>query len=300
MSIDYDHYSSLKEFEDASQVHLLEYTKGVRDRIRTWLQIGNENLWIGHAYDPPFTARSFKVFDHVEDLVQYILHGNWCLGQAFVFGTICFINQVDGGDEWLTIKGQTAFESITMQSWRESRSQAETQLLQTIIDIQNATEAQCKRLEYGSAYELCTSAEYEIREEGKEEMISAGRARPAVVLSYTAESSNGDDTEECEHVLQTREQEILAVMKNRTALYVLSSNQNGDVLLEYFRTYRRDALQEATIVASDILVTLGHEFWKISPVDQLQRLLPYLRYTADDDLEREKANTLDALAALYD
>jgi len=77
-----------------------------------------------------------------------ILHGNWGLGQAYILGDICFINQVNGGDEWLTIKGKTAFESITMQTHQETREEAETRLRQIIPRIQAATEEQCRLLEY--------------------------------------------------------------------------------------------------------------------------------------------------------
>jgi hypothetical protein len=35
------------------------------------------------------------------------------LGQAFFLGDLCFIQQVGGGDEWLVIKENVAFESVS-------------------------------------------------------------------------------------------------------------------------------------------------------------------------------------------
>jgi len=120
----------------------------VRTQLRTFLRIGRENPWIREANDPPFTALSFHVCADEDELVERLLRGNWCLGQAFVLGEVCFINQVDGGDEWLTIKGRTAFESITMQTHSETRSAAEARLRDTLRRINAASEELCKQLDY--------------------------------------------------------------------------------------------------------------------------------------------------------
>ena len=120
----------------------------VRERIRTFLRVGRQNSWIRQAWDPPFNELSFHICKDVDELATFILRGNWSLGQAFVFGDICFINQVDGGDEWLTIKGSTAFESITMRTFSESRGGASTRLRETVERIRAASEEQCRRLEY--------------------------------------------------------------------------------------------------------------------------------------------------------
>lgn len=120
----------------------------VRSQLRTFLRIGRQNPWIREANDPPFTELSFHVCEDEDELVERLLHGNWCLGQAFVLGDLCFINQVDGGDEWLTIKGNTAFESITMQTHSETRGAAEARLRNILRRINAASEEQCKKLEY--------------------------------------------------------------------------------------------------------------------------------------------------------
>jgi len=120
----------------------------VRQRIQTILILGRQNPWIRAAWDPPFDELSFHICENVDELAELILRGNWCLGHAFVLGDIGFVNQIDGGDEWLTIKGATSFESITMKTSSETMEQATKRLCETVARIQQASEKQCKKLEY--------------------------------------------------------------------------------------------------------------------------------------------------------
>jgi len=71
---------------------------------QTWYQLGRKNPWIKMADDPPFTSASFVGCYSIEELAERIGHGNWCIGTAFYYHDLCFINQVEGGDEWLTIR----------------------------------------------------------------------------------------------------------------------------------------------------------------------------------------------------
>jgi len=57
----------------------------------------------------------FHECSSVEMLKERLSRGNWCLAQAFYWQDLCFINQVDGGDEWLVIKGDLVFESLTVE-----------------------------------------------------------------------------------------------------------------------------------------------------------------------------------------
>ena len=82
--------------------------------IEEWVRIGQRNPWIKGAYDPSFDKESFYECKDLEELTEKFLHGNWCLGAAFYLGNLCFINQVNAGDEWLTIRNGIPFESITM------------------------------------------------------------------------------------------------------------------------------------------------------------------------------------------
>jgi hypothetical protein len=83
------------------------------DPVSTWLAIGEANRWIRRACDPPFTRKGFVECVDAAELAARLSHGNWCLGQAFFFGDLCFIQQVGGGDEWLVIKHNVAFESAS-------------------------------------------------------------------------------------------------------------------------------------------------------------------------------------------
>lgn len=91
--------------------------------IPLWVERGGENPWIVEACDPPFNAESFAECETIEDLHRALIHGNWSLGVAFCihYGghAYAFVNQINGGDEWLTIRNRLAFESITARGcWK--------------------------------------------------------------------------------------------------------------------------------------------------------------------------------------
>jgi hypothetical protein len=108
-----------------------------------WEQIGLKNYWIPEAYDPPFTSKSFCKCNSVEELESYLKKGNWSLGQAFYNKNLCFINQVEGGDEWLTIKDDYAFESYTFE-----RIIKQGTFPLYIEDFLSATKEECLQLKY--------------------------------------------------------------------------------------------------------------------------------------------------------
>lgn len=111
--------------------------------IDTWLKIGKKNYWIKEANDPPFTKDMFTACKTVAELQKKIQQGNWCLGQAFYYKNICFINQVNGGDEWLTIKENVKFENITFDGIIKRG-----EFPAIIKRIEKATLEQCKKLAY--------------------------------------------------------------------------------------------------------------------------------------------------------
>jgi len=47
---------------------------------------------------------SVSVIERLNVLKAFFKHGNWCLGNAVIYRNLCFIQQDNGGDEWLTIK----------------------------------------------------------------------------------------------------------------------------------------------------------------------------------------------------
>lgn len=95
-----------------------DYRKARSDkwpRIKDWVAVGRRNAWIRTATDPEFDEMSISPCCDLEMLAEKILEGNWCLGQGFFCGDLCLINQIEGGDEWLTIKKKTAFESLSCE-----------------------------------------------------------------------------------------------------------------------------------------------------------------------------------------
>ena len=93
--------------------------------VKTWIKIGKANPCIRQvgsgdpedecAFEPPFGETYFYKCETIDELKELFSRGNWCMGQAFYYQNLCFINQVEGGDEWLTIKDDWDFDSI---SWK--------------------------------------------------------------------------------------------------------------------------------------------------------------------------------------
>ncbi|MFF6951812.1 hypothetical protein ACFZAD_24535 [Streptomyces iakyrus] len=111
--------------------------------LEEWYRIGKNTLAIGTAVDPPFTMDSFTQADTIKDLAEQITAYTWSRGTAFYFGDLCFINQVDGGDEWLTIRHGVAFESMTLKPIIERG-----EFRDLIGRLLAATKDECVRLEY--------------------------------------------------------------------------------------------------------------------------------------------------------
>ncbi|SRR6266498_339020 len=137
------------ETDGVSGYEMVIKVRPAQNWIPVWLRIGKENPWIVEAEDPPFNERSFYECKAVDELIEKFDHGNWCLGQAFYFGEICFINQVNGGDEWLVIKQDCAFESFTTRLMIHDRLYPFRRLIE---DIEKATLEQCDRLEYTNRF----------------------------------------------------------------------------------------------------------------------------------------------------
>lgn len=87
-----------------------------------WLAIGRENPWVREAYDPPFRLESFYPCYTVDELEHELTRLSWSIGAAFYYRDLAFIQQVEGGDEWLTIRHGIAFESITARPLIEGRT----------------------------------------------------------------------------------------------------------------------------------------------------------------------------------
>lgn len=92
----------------------------------------------------------FTACTTIEELKAYFLRGNWAIRQGFTYESLAFINQVNGGDEWWTVKkfpdGELiAFESITMCAVIEKGADYFAEYIQQLL---NATKEQCRTLDY--------------------------------------------------------------------------------------------------------------------------------------------------------
>jgi len=82
----------------------------------------DKKLWLGNyreypASDYPYT---FEEVEDLETLTERMEHGNWALRTCFMYNGLAFVQQVNGGDEWLALYqhevGQWAsFDSISLE-----------------------------------------------------------------------------------------------------------------------------------------------------------------------------------------
>ncbi|MEV7321255.1 DUF3846 domain-containing protein [Streptomyces sp. NPDC093970] len=135
---------ALQQVETQEGAQEVRVVAELADELREqWFRLGVENPWISSADDPPFTRNSFVGCYSVEELEQNIGHGNWAIGTAFYYRDLCFINQVEGGDEWLTIRHGISFESMTLEPSIE-----EGRFASLIRRLLAASKEQCQALTY--------------------------------------------------------------------------------------------------------------------------------------------------------
>ncbi len=113
-----------------------------------WLKVGGYD-W----QDDPFLEEypyEFMRIDDIDALREHFERGNWAIRQGVVFDDLAFINQVNGGDEWWTLKRDgeewAAFESTSFAYVIEAKGRAAFETL--VRSMQLATPAQCKALDY--------------------------------------------------------------------------------------------------------------------------------------------------------
>lgn len=114
--------------------------------IPQWLKMGKRNPWIAEADDPAFTEKSFHECKTIDELIKAFEFGNWSLGSAFYYKDLCFINQVNGGDEWLVIRADVKFESASCG--RMIEDDGLESFKKWLYDILSATDEELKSLDY--------------------------------------------------------------------------------------------------------------------------------------------------------
>jgi hypothetical protein len=78
----------------------------------------NENPWLADTeYDLMDYRYSFQEASGIDELRDVFNHGNWAIRSGYIYKDLAFVQQVDGGDEWLTLKNENgkwrSFESIS-------------------------------------------------------------------------------------------------------------------------------------------------------------------------------------------
>ena len=119
--------------------------------------IGMKNGWCSGSFamqdgdfiteEDRLNRNSFKIYTDLEELKETLSRNNWCLGASCVYNDLCFMNQVDGGGEWLTIK-RFGDEAIAFESMSTALIIEDGKFEEMIKRLEAATKEQCKTLTY--------------------------------------------------------------------------------------------------------------------------------------------------------
>lgn len=153
-----------------------------------WLKVGGYD-W----QDDPFLEEypyEFMRIDDIDALREHFGRGNWAIRQGVVFDDLAFINQVNGGDEWWTLKrdgeGWMAFESTSFAYVIEAKGRAAFETL--VRSMQLATPAQCKALDY---YDKDASAKWAAERNPRTPELERPLAQRASDAREAASARNG-------------------------------------------------------------------------------------------------------------
>lgn len=115
-----------------------------------WLKVGGFD-W----QDDPFLEEypyEFSRTDSVDRLREALGSGNWAIRQGFCYRDLAFIQQVNGGDEWWTLK-RDGDEWTGFESWSFGAIDQEPERFERAMrDMCEATPEQCRSGEWA----ICT------------------------------------------------------------------------------------------------------------------------------------------------
>jgi hypothetical protein len=114
-----------------------------------WLKVGGCDFEPdGFCYEPDYPY-GLELYDDIEMLEAFFAHGNWSIRTAVQYRDLIFVNQVNGGDEWWTLKidgdNLVPFESISFRTMAGGDPGVFSSYIKRLTD---ASVEQCRRLEY--------------------------------------------------------------------------------------------------------------------------------------------------------
>jgi hypothetical protein len=123
----------------------LAYVKACQQN--PWLKVSGvdfeDGLCCEHDY-PYYLER----YDDVAMLERFFEHGNWGTRSAVMHRDLIFVNQVNGGDEWWTLKALPNGELLPFESITFGPSIGRGEFAAYIERLASATPEQCKALTY--------------------------------------------------------------------------------------------------------------------------------------------------------
>ena len=134
------------------------YQKADDEIVESLVAKCQENGWLkrgGYPWqDDPYLEEypyEFAKTSSVEELRSFFAHGNWALRQGIVYEDLAFVQQVDGGDEWWTLK-RDGSGWVDFESWSFGRIARDPERFAHAVEcMHRASVEQCKRLEYMEA-----------------------------------------------------------------------------------------------------------------------------------------------------
>ncbi len=86
------------------------------------IMLCNKNPWLRNFIEYPLAEYpyTFEQITSAEDLKSVMYHGNMAIRTGYLYEDLAFVQQVNGGDEWLTFKKENGiykdFESISFRA----------------------------------------------------------------------------------------------------------------------------------------------------------------------------------------
>ncbi|MDL2293793.1 hypothetical protein LJC60_04095 [Ruminococcaceae bacterium OttesenSCG-928-D13] len=76
---------------------------------------------------PADYAWGIREVGSVDELIEQFRHGNWAVRIGFVLGDLAFVEQVNGGNEWLALKLEDgewkSFDSVSFYAMLQQRGE---------------------------------------------------------------------------------------------------------------------------------------------------------------------------------